>query len=149
MDIGKNKIYVTTLAIFWVTVAFSILVLLNVFLMNSLDLFNRALFYTSAFALPLLGIALVVFAAKAGYTKISRAFLILTGASAIGMVIGAALHNLVYALFILLFGENFWGSGGDEPVFFIFATIICPLALLVGIIGSIVLIAKKRVLPVQ
>jgi hypothetical protein len=34
---------------------------------------------------------------------------------------------------------------GDEPVFFILATIVCPIALLVGIIGSIVLIAKKKV----
>jgi len=149
MNNGKNKIYVSTLAIFWVTVAFSILVILNVFLMNALDLFNRAIFYTTAVALPLLGIALIIFAVKAGYTKIYRAFLILTGASALGMVIGAVLHNLIYALFIMLFGENFWGSGGDEGVFLIFATIICPLALLVGIIGSIVLIAKKRVIPVQ
>jgi len=34
---------------------------------------------------------------------------------------------------------------GDEPVFFIFAIIVCPVALLVGIIGGIVLIAKKKV----
>jgi hypothetical protein len=34
---------------------------------------------------------------------------------------------------------------GDEPVFFVLATIVCPLALLVGSIGSIVLIAKKKV----
>ncbi|MEA2016734.1 MAG: hypothetical protein U9O59_08585 [Actinomycetota bacterium] len=148
MDNKKNKIYISTLVIFWITVAFSILVLLNVFLMNSLDLFNRALFFTSAFALPLLGIALVVLAIKGRYTKISKSFFLLTGASAIGMVVGSVLHNLVYALFILLFGENFW-AGGDEPVFFIFAVIICPLALLAGIIGSIALISRKRVIALK
>ncbi len=148
MDNKKNKIYISTLVIFWITVAFSISVLLNIFLMNSLDLFNRAFFFTSAFALPLLGIAIVIFAIKGRYTKISRAFFILTGASAIGMVVGSVLHNLVYALFILLFGENFW-AGGDEPVFFILAVIVCPIALLAGIIGSIVLIARKKVIKEQ
>jgi len=35
---------------------------------------------------------------------------------------------------------------GDEPVFFIFATVACPIALLAGAIGNIVLIARKEVM---
>lgn len=62
------------------------------------------------------------------------------------MVVGSVLHNLVYALFIKIFGEGFWAGIGDEPVFFIFATILCPLALLVGIIGGIVLIIKRGII---
>jgi hypothetical protein len=144
MSNKKNKIYISTLVVFWILFAFSILALLNIFVMNLIDLFSRVSFYSSAFALPCLGIALIVLAVKANFTKISKAFFILTGASAIGIVLGAVLHNLVYALFIKLFGEGFWAGLGDEPVFFILSVIVCPIALLVGIIGSIVLIAKKR-----
>jgi hypothetical protein len=144
MSNKKNKIYISTLVVFWILFAFSILALLNIFVMNLIDLFSRVSFYSSAFALPCLGIALIVLAVKANFTKISKAFFILTGASAIGIVLGAVLHNLVYALFIKLFGEGFWAGMGDEPVFFILSVIVCPIALLVGIIGSIVLIAKKR-----
>jgi hypothetical protein len=144
MSNKKNKIYISTLVVFWILFAFSILALLNIFVMNLIDLFSRVSFYSSAFALPCLGIALIVLAVKANFTKISKAFFILTGASAIGIVLGAVLHNLVYALFIKLFGEGFWAGLGDEPVFFILSVIVCPIALLVGIIGSIVLIAKKK-----
>jgi hypothetical protein len=147
MDNKKNKIYISTLVVFWVLLAFSIIALLNIFAMNFFDLFSRIIFYSSAIALPCLGIALIVLAVKANFTKISKIFFILTGASAIGIVAGAILHNLVYALFIKLFGEGFWAGIGDEPVFFILAVIVCPIVLLVGIIGSIVLIAKKRIIP--
>lgn len=147
MNSKKNKIYISTLVIFWIVLATAILAVLNIYFLNSIELlFNRFLFYFSAFALPCLGIALIILAVKAKLTKISKAFFILTGASAVGIIAGGVLHNLVYALFIKLFGENFWAGMGDEPVFFIFAVIVCPLALLVGITGSIVLIAKKNIL---
>ena len=144
MENKKNRIYISTLVIFWITFAFFILVISNIFVMNAIDQFNRFLFFSSGIVLFCLGIALIVLASKAKFNKISKAFFILTGASAAGIVVGSVLHNLVYALFIKLFGEGFWGMG-DEPVFFIFAIIVCPLALLVGIIGGIVLIAKKKV----
>jgi len=56
------------------------------------------------------------------------------------------LHNLFYALFIKLFGTNFWDriGVGDEPFFFILATIICPIAFLVGVIGSIVIFIRRE-----
>ncbi|MBC7334333.1 MAG: hypothetical protein H5T85_07785 [Actinobacteria bacterium] len=146
MEDKKNKIYISTVVIFWITVAFFIITISNIFIMNLIDLFNRYLFFASALVLPCLGIALIILAIKAKSTRISKAFFILTGASAIGMVVGSVLHNLVYALFIKIFGEGFWAGIGDEPVFFIFATILCPLALLVGIIGGIVLIVKRRII---
>jgi len=55
----------------------------------------------------------------------------------------AILHNLVYGLFILLFGEGFWGEG-DEAFFFIIALIVCPILFLIGTIGSFILIRKKK-----
>ncbi|MBN1299521.1 MAG: hypothetical protein JW997_07535 [Actinobacteria bacterium] len=144
MENKKNKIEKAAVAVFWLLFAFSVLALANIFLMNMIDLFNRYVFFISAFILLCLGIALIVLAVKTKFRKISKSFLILTGSAAAGMVAGAVLHNLVYALFIKLFGENFWGAAGDEPVLFIFATIICPIALFTGIIGTVILIAKKK-----
>ena len=147
MENKKNRIYISTLVIFWITFAFFILVISNIFVMNAIDQFNRFLFFSSGIVLSCLGIALIVLASKAKFNKISKAFFILTGASTAGIVVGSVLHNLAYALFIKLFGEGFWAGMGDEPVFFILATVVCPVALLVGIIGSIVLIVKKKVIP--
>jgi cytochrome b561 len=147
MNDNKNKINTSTITIFWVTLAFSILTILSIFIMNKFEiLISNYFFFSLAIILTCLGITLIVFAKKAKITKISRAFFILTGSSAAGIVIGIILHNLIYALFIKIFGEGFWGAIDDEPVFFIFATIICPIALLIGIIGSIILISKKKII---
>ncbi len=85
-----------------------------------------------------LGVTLLVLAARAKLKKMLKAFLLLTGASAVGLPVFAVLHNVVYGLFIYFLGADFW-SGGDEPVFFIMAILVCPLAFLVGMVGSIVI----------
>lgn len=76
-------------------------------------------------------------------TDAHRRFLFLTAASVAVFFLSIVLHNLVYGLFIVLFGEGFWGPGGDEPVFFFIALIICPLAFLIGVVGSIATLHKK------
>ncbi len=78
-----------------------------------------------------------------GYLKL---FLLFTGFSSVGVLPCVILHNLVYALFILLFGENFWINTGmtDEPVFFILGLVVCPIVFLIGVIGSIVMFLKKK-----
>jgi hypothetical protein len=90
-----------------------------------------------------LGVTLIVLTVRAKLKKMPKAFLLLTGASAVGLPLFAVLHNVVYALFINFFGEGFWSGVGDEPFFFILAVMVSPLAFLVGAIGSIVLGAKK------
>ena len=94
----------------------------------------------------LLGIALIFLTIREKIDRLLKKFLILTGASAIGIPIGVILHNLFYALFIVWFGADFWERTGlgDEPFFFILALIVCPIAFLVGVIGSIVLFIKKK-----
>ena len=64
---------------------------------------------------------------------------------AVGLPIGVVLHNLVYGLFIYFFGEHFWDRIGmsDEPVFFVLAIVVCPIAFIVGVVGSIVLTVRK------
>ncbi|MBA7636994.1 hypothetical protein ES703_44626 [subsurface metagenome] len=90
----------------------------------------------------LLGAALIFFTVKEKVGGMPKKFLLLTGASAVGFLLFIILHNAVYALFIHFFGAEFW-NGGDEPFFFIMAIIVCPLAFLVGAVGSIVLAIKK------
>ena len=146
MEDNKNKIYISTLVIFWLIFAFFILNVSSMWFMPLFGPFIQFISIPLMVILPILGIALIVLAARAKFIKISKAFFILTGASALGMTISGVLHNLVFALLIKLFGEGFLARMGDEPVFFILATIVCPLALLVGAIGSIILIAKKKII---
>ena len=88
------------------------------------------------------GGALIFFTIKKKVEGKLRKFQLLAGASALGIPVFAVLHNVAYMLGIMWFGESAWGNG-DEPVFFILATIVCPLGLLVGGIGSIILIRQR------
>jgi len=84
-------------------------------------------------ALTGLGVTLLVLTAKAKMRGILKKFLLLTEASFVGFPIFVILHNAISGL------TNF-----EEPVFFILATIVCPLGLLVGGVGTIVLAIKNR-----
>jgi hypothetical protein len=89
----------------------------------------------------LLGVGLLIF----GIRKLSgklRKFVILTGSSAVGFFVFVHLHNLIYGLFIHLFGADFW-NGGDEPFFFILA-LLSALGFIVGAVGSVVLAIRSR-----
>lgn len=143
MEEAKNKVNTSALVIFWVTVVVFVLVVLVLFF--NIPYIRLIIGWPGMAVLSTLGIALIVLAAKAKFTKIARTFFILTGVSALGIGIATVLHNLVYGLLIKLFGESIWSGGGDEPFFFILATIVCPLIFLTGTIGSITVIARKRV----
>jgi hypothetical protein len=97
-----------------------------------------------AAGLALSGAVLVVLTLKLHESRLQKMFFLLTGASAVAMPICAILHNVVYGLFIWWFGEGFWGRNGDEPVFFILAIIVCPALFVVGSLGSMLLLIKKR-----
>jgi amino acid transporter len=60
-----------------------------------------------------------------------KTFLLVAGISLGAFVISVFLHNALSALFEI-----------EEPVFFTIAVIICPLALAVGVVGSLVLLIK-------
>jgi hypothetical protein len=141
----KSKIYLSTIVIFWITFSLFILVTAGMFLYVVPYIGIITGIYLRA-VISIIGIALIILAVKATLSKTAKVFFILTGASALGMGLSAFLHNLVYALLIKIFGEGIWANIGDEPAFFILATIVCPIALLVGVIGSIVLIKKKKVI---
>ena len=114
----KSRLYISTLIIFWIIFVVFILLLASMFLGRYLP-FQSFIGLPSYALLSLLGITLIVLAAKAKLTKISKVFIILTGSGAAGTGISIVLHNLLFGLFIVLFGEGYWERTGigDEPVF--------------------------------
>jgi hypothetical protein len=130
-------------SIFWATVACFILIVLGMSgLLRSFGggylLFSIWIIFTG------LGITLTVLTVKKKVVGKLKVYLLLAGASATGFLVFIVLHNLVYALFSHFFGENFWGTGGDEPVFFVLAIIVCPLGFLIGAVGTIILGLKNK-----
>ncbi len=69
--------------------------------------------------------------------KLLRTFILVAGISLGALIISIFLHNAITALVMHFFDIEF-----EEPVFFIIATIVCPLGIVVGIIGSLVIYLK-------
>ncbi|MBW2978359.1 hypothetical protein KY331_05940 [Candidatus Woesearchaeota archaeon] len=124
----------------------SIFVVLVLFIFFSPDDLKRPLFpIAGIFALVffILGIVLIVLAARMKKSRL-KIYLLLTGISAAGIPACVILHNLVYALFMVMFGEGFWGEAGDEPVFFIIGVLVFPILFIVGAVRSLILFKKKK-----
>ena len=75
--------------------------------------------------------------------KMLKIFLLVAGISLAVFIISIVLHNAIYGLFILWFGEDFWTRTGigDEPIFFIIA-LLSVVSFVVGVIGSLVMFIK-------
>ncbi|MFC1928883.1 hypothetical protein ACFLWC_01290 [Chloroflexota bacterium] len=108
--------------------------------------FPPAIFLSAIVVFVLLGVALLFLTVKTKVAGILKKFLLLTGASAVGLPVFVLLHNAIYGLFIHFFGADFWDRTGigDEPFFFFMAVFICPIAFLVGVAGSVVLTIKSK-----
>ncbi|MBI2846520.1 MAG: hypothetical protein HYX82_01410 [Chloroflexi bacterium] len=102
-------------------------------------------------AVFLLGLVLLILTLRATIDKTLKKFLLLTSSSSVAIFVSILLHGLVYGLFILLFGEDFWEriGIGDEPFFFLIAVFVCPIAFLVGAVGSIVLRIRRGKQEIQ
>lgn len=88
----------------------------------------------------LLGVALIVLTLKEKVGGKFKKFLLLTGASAVGIPVSIFLHNAIYGLIFVRMLDR---PDFDEPFFFIMAIVVCPLGFLVGVVGSIVLAVKQ------
>ena len=141
---GTPKAPRSLFVVFWTLVAaFSALVL--TVLLPDLFSFFRALFLSFLALCLLFGLALLVLSIRWRARTLLRTFWILTGAATAGAALGSVLHNAFYAL----------GTVTDEwPVlhgamevlggtFFVIATILCPVAFLVGTVGAIVLLVRR------
>jgi hypothetical protein len=121
-------------SVFWALVGVFVIAVTIIFtLVDLLVGMERYVFFVSVgIGLTGLGVTLLVLTAKAKAERRLKKFLLLTGASAVGLPVFAILHNAVSALLNM-----------EEAVFFTLATIVCPIGFLVGAIGSIVLMVKK------
>ncbi len=89
----------------------------------------------------LAGLGLVIMVKRAGIHGKVKGFLLTCAYAAVGFLVGVVLHNLFYALGTLVSSPPFLTSllGFLDGSFFILAVIVCPLALLVGCVGTLVL----------
>lgn len=98
------------------------------------------------FVFSLLGLMLVFLTTKGKVKGKLRKFLILTGGSASGFLVGVLLHNFLYGLGMLV-EQIVWLYFLLEVLhvgFFIMAVLVCPLGFLVGVVGSVVMFNKKK-----
>lgn len=128
---------------FWALVAVFILIICLFAIPAFSERLEGSLWFLAPIGLfCLLGVALIIFSVRNRRGRLGK-FFILTGASAAGVLVSVLLHNLVYWLFEHFAGADFW-NGGDEPFFFVMATVVCPLGFLVGVVGTIVTGARSR-----
>lgn len=81
---------------------------------------DSVLFLLPALVFFLLGIVLIILTVKGKAKGKLRKFLILTRGFSTGFFVSIFLHNIIYGLFIYLFGSDFWQKigVGDELIFF-------------------------------
>lgn len=151
VDEKVNKTIVAIKVIFWVLVGTFVVIAAVMASAASISTFREYVsmgpfLIIAGGAFLLSGIALIILAVKGKVAGIFKKFLLLTGASAVGIFVSSILHNVIYGLFIQLFGAGFWDriGMGDEPFFFIMAIFVCPIGFLVGMVSCIVLFTKKR-----
>ena len=131
--------------IFWLLIGVFIFVLLQFFVPTIRNIFKGpVLFLAPLIIFSFLGLLLCL-AVKEKDKGLLRNFLILTGISAGGFFVFVLLHNMFYALAIIVEDIvllKYLAEGLHIASFFI-AIIACPLGFLIGAIGSIVLFIKK------
>ncbi len=81
----KNKIYISTLVIFWLIFAFFILNALSMYAMPLFGQFNQFISIPSMVILPILGIALIVLVSRAKFTKACKSIFYSYRFSSIGI----------------------------------------------------------------
>jgi hypothetical protein len=128
--------------IFWALVAVFIFLVCFFFIPALMELLaGSELFLTPLAVFFLLGVALVVFTLREKVGGTLKKFFLLSGASSAGFFLFVLLHNAFYALAVVSSNIPVLGSIMEflHAAFFFMAVPICPLAFLVGAIGTIVL----------
>ena len=133
-------------AVFWALVGTFAVIVSEIFVPGVMELLQGPLLFLLPFAIFfLLGTALLVLTLRQKVEGKLRRFLILTGGSAAGFFVGVLLHNFLYGaavltkeIIVLHYLFEFL-----HVAFFLIATLVCPLAFVIGVIGSIVHFRKQ------
>ncbi len=136
--------------VFYALIVIFILIMVYMFLMGGdIQGIMRMIIIFTNFALWglffLLGIILIFLVLKSKVKGKLKVFLLLTGVSSVGFLIGVILHNTFYALGIIFEHITILKYLMEifHVVFFLIAIPICPILFLIGVIGSIVLFKRK------
>lgn len=132
---------------FWALVGVFLVIASEFFIPVVRELFRGSLLFLLPFIVfSLLGVVLIFLTVKEKVEGMLKKFLILTGASSAGFFISIFLHNAFYALGTITSHIIVLNYLMEilHIIFFIIAIPICPLAFLVGVVGTIVLFVKKR-----
>lgn len=128
--------------IFWALLAVSIFLVCLFFIPAVRELLSGSeLFLIPIAVFFLLGVALIVFTLKERVEGVLKRFFLLSGASSAGFFLFILLHNAFYALAVAGSHIPVLGSLMEflHAAFFFMAVPVCPLAFLVGAIGTIVI----------
>jgi hypothetical protein len=130
--------------VFWASVAAFAALVLIVLLPDVLAFLWPAFLPLVALCF-LLGLALLILSVRWKQRTLLRTFWILAGASTAGSALGSVLHNAFYALATVTGHWPILNTTMEalEVAFFLFATLLCPVAFLVGTVGAIVLILRR------
>jgi len=132
---------------FWTLIAVFILILSQFFVPIIREFFKGFLLFLLPFVIfSLLGVLLVFLILKQNIQGKIRKYLLLTGVSAISFFAFVFLHNVFYGLGIISSNIILLKNLMEilHVIFFITATLVCPLMFLIGAIGSIIIFIKKR-----
>ena len=131
--------------VFWALVAAFAALILTVLFPDVLDLF-RPVFLSLMALCFLLGLALLILSVRWKQRTLLRTFWILAGASTAGFALGSVLHNVFYALATITEQWSILSGAMEvlEVAFFLIAVLLCPVAFLVGTVGAIVLLVRRR-----
>ena len=136
--------------VFYALIVIFILIMVYMFLMGGdIQGIMRMIIISTNFALWglffLLGAILIFLVLKSKVKGKLKVFLLLTGVSSVGFLIGVVLHNAFYALGIIFEHITILKYLMEifHVVFFFIAIPICPILFLIGVIGSIVLFKRK------
>ena len=139
-----KKSLITT---FWALMGMFIVILCQFFVPVFQELFRGSLLFLSPFLIfSLLGGLLIFLTRKEKIEGKLKKLLILTGASAAGFFIFVLLHNVFYALGVIVSGIIILRYLAEilSVTSFLIATIVCPLGFLIGALGSIIIFVKRK-----
>jgi hypothetical protein len=145
MSFRLKVVFWKTFVLFLLLLAFMLLIMFSQGFNDSFRKYFAPVFFSLSGLLFLLGVVLLWQIKKENPAGKIRKFLFLTGLCAVGFLASVILHNLFYALAevaVDVTALNYLLQG-IEAAFFVIAIFVCPIGLLVGIIGTLLLLFKK------
>jgi len=133
---------------FYALCAAFVLVLAVFFLPGLMELVHGPVFLLPMLLFSVLGVILTITVFRGKAEGKPKVFLLMAGISSGAFFPCIFLHNAVYALLMVLFGQDFWSRTGigDEPVFFLLGLVVCPAVFLAGITGvlAVVVVSLRK-----